>query len=170
MVSIGIRLIQPLTAARVIVLVTMTLAVTACFVVPGQATLPVPESAIVDVGDDRAAARLADGNVQVLVETSDGVSIITSSPARRGETTVNLMSYGGDTKEEWNTFVYGTAPNEVDRVELDWPGAVGGDVVDGAWLIALTDKDVTPDQLRWLLLGDTGVEIGSGTGIVTLER
>ncbi|MDF2735818.1 MAG: hypothetical protein K0S97_2442 [Chloroflexota bacterium] len=96
------------------------------------------------------------------------MSTITSSPAQGGMDTVYLLSYGGDTGGQWNTFVYGTAAPNVARVELDLPGGVGGQVVDGAWLVVLPDKDIVPEQLHWRFLAADGSPIREGEGLLSL--
>jgi len=115
---------------------------------------------------------LRDGRVDVIVAvpgkdgTSGSLSTITSSPAGP-DGSVNLLSYGGNTGERWNTFVYGNAPLNVARVELDMPGGTGGQVIDGAWVIVLPDRDVTPDQLHWQFLGPDDEVVLEGDGIRT---
>ena len=98
--------------------------------------------------------------------TNGKPSTITSSPAGP-EGRVNLLSYGGNTGERWNTFVYGNAPLNVARVELDLPGGLEGQVIDGAGVIALPDSDVTPDQLHWQFLGPDDEVVLEGDGIRT---
>lgn len=78
---------------------------------------------------------------------------------------VLLLSYGGETRQEWNTFVYGTAEPGTVRVELVGFEGLGGQVVDGAWLIVLRETDVTPDQLRWRFLRADGSVRREGSGI-----
>jgi hypothetical protein len=148
----------------------VVLTIAACVPVSGPAALPVAPAAVVAIAPDAAAARIEGTRLEVLIAPAGGASIraITSSYATRGRTSVNLLSYGGETGDEWNTFVYGTAVPGAARVDLDWPGGVGGAVVDGAWLVVPPDKDVRPDDLTWRFLDAGGTELVRGDGIVTL--
>jgi hypothetical protein len=175
MVRSGLRHVQPLISlARAAAIVAAALLLAGCQLLGGRPQLPVQSAAVVDLGSEAVAARLIDGRVEVLVATRGesgepgAVSTITSSPAKAGIDTLNLLSYGGNTGGKWNTFVYGTASPGVAKVELDLPGGVGSPVVDGAWLIALPDKDVVPDQLHWQFLGADGLTIREGDGLLTL--
>lgn len=99
-------------------------------------------------------------------ETDRAGSVITSSRATPGTNSAHLIAYGGNTGAEWNAFVYGTAETTVSRVVLrGFDRPAGGMVVDGVWVIALREKDVSPDQLHWSLLAADGSVIESGTGI-----
>ena len=78
---------------------------------------------------------------------------------------LHLISCGGATGEGWNTFVFGTAAPGTLRVELpNFPDQRGGTVVDGAWIIALREKDLTPQDIEWRFIGSDG-EVRSGVGI-----
>lgn len=139
-----------------------------CQAAPERLLLPVAAGAVVELGGEAAAARLRNGRVEVLVAApgAAAVSLITSSPAVAAGT-VALLSYGGETDQAWNTFVYGNAPPGVARVELTLSGATGGRVVEGAWLVVLPDRDVVPDQLHWRFLGPGGEIVQQGDGIRT---
>ncbi len=174
MVGSGLRLVQPLTTlAKAAAIVAAALLLAGCQLLGGRPQLPVQSAAVVDLGSEAAAARLADGRVEVIVATpgdSDApgaVSTITSSPAQPGTDTVFLLSYGGNTGGQWNTFVYGTASPNVAKVELDLPRGAGGQVVDGAWLVALSDKDITPDQLHWSFSAADGTMDREGEGLLS---
>lgn len=81
------------------------------------------------------------------------------------EASAQLFAMGGETGEEWNSFSYGTAPEHVNRVTVQGREGVGGQVVDGAWVIAFRAKDLTPDDIRWQFLDASGNVVDSGTGI-----
>jgi hypothetical protein len=134
----------------------------------GRPTLPVSASAVVDLGAETAAAQLSNGRVAVLVAVpgQSAPRTITSSAAAPGGT-VNMLTYGGTEAGRWNTFVYGNAPADVVRVELTLSGGVGGQVVDGAWLIVLPDPDMTPDVLHWRFLGQDGSALREGEGVLS---
>lgn len=87
-----------------------------------------------------------------------------------GPSSAQLFSSGGETGEAWNSFFYGTAPPSVSRVTVDGLQAEGGQVVEGAWVVALREKDVAPDQVRWEFLDAFGGVIDSGTGIFPPSR
>lgn len=82
-----------------------------------------------------------------------------------GETTAHLITMGGQTGEEWNSFLYGTAPVTASRVTVAGLHAAGGRVSDGAWVLALRQKDAHPTLLSWSVTDANGVVIGSGTGV-----
>ena len=77
-----------------------------------------------------------------------------------------MISYSG-TGDEWNTFVYGSAVPGTVRVEIEPSGGVGGQVVDGAWLVVLRDEDVQWSDLHWRMLAADGSELRSGVGVLT---
>lgn len=173
MVGRRIRLVQPLNGESRAAAFAAALLLAGCQPVSARPSLPVPDAAVVELGSQAAAAQLRDGRVSVVVAVpakreggGGSASVITSSAAAPGGT-VNLLSYGGATGEPWNTFVYGNAPPGIARVELSSSAGVGGQVVDGAWLIALPDLDVTPDQVHWRFLGLDGTVLRAGDGIVT---
>ncbi|HEX2141863.1 MAG TPA: hypothetical protein VHK28_06245 [Candidatus Limnocylindria bacterium] len=78
---------------------------------------------------------------------------------------VQLISYGGETGEVWNTFVYGLAGPDVSRVVLEGRPGPGGQVIDGAWVIALQQKDLAPADIRWRFLSASGGTLRTGSGI-----
>jgi hypothetical protein len=136
----------------------------------GTARLPVPDGAVVHLGDSDAAAVLEGGLVELLVAVhgQQDLRTITSGAGRAGVLSVRLLAYGGDTSEQYNSFVYGTAPAGATSVSLSWPADdVGGQVWGGAWLIALPEEDVTPDQLHWQFKAADGSVIASGDGVLT---
>jgi hypothetical protein len=128
-----------------------------------------PES-IVRLTDEWAvAARRDDTNVRVMSLSPDPdgnwTSGMLASGTGSGPPTVHLISAGGETATEWNTYVYGTAPVGASRVTLTGFETEGGQVVDGAWVLALRDKDVAPTDLEWQFLDALGRVIDSGSGI-----
>lgn len=132
----------------------------------------VPVAERVALSDTSAlAARLGGGTLDLIVlhRSSDGAWLghkVTSARGHAGENSVNLITFGGEsTGSNWNTFVYGTAQAGVDHVFLaDFVDAVGGKVVDGAWAIALHDKNVAPADLHWTFVA-TDDTAHTGTGI-----
>lgn len=125
---------------------------------------------VVNVDGSGIAARIVTGDVQVVVLSREGsewvASAITSSKGAAGTHSVHLLSYGGNTGQEWNTLVYGTAQRNVARVTVDgFDRPIGGDAVDGAWIVVLREKDVVPDQLITSFLGADGSIIELGKGI-----
>ncbi len=128
-------------------------------------SLPVHPAAVVDIGDSRAAARAHNRKVEVLVLHDGLVSVVTSSPAVPGKAAVRLISYGGHELDAFNSFVYGTADPRIAKVAVHMAGAMGGNVVDGAWLVALPQPDVLPDQIHWQMLDASGTVHDEGVGI-----
>lgn len=82
-----------------------------------------------------------------------------------GAITAHLITMGGQTGEEWNSFLYGTAPVTASRVTVAGLHAAGGRVNDGAWVLALRQRDAHPGVLSWSVTDADGVVIGSGTGV-----
>ncbi len=136
--------------------------------------LPVKPAAVVRLDDGAAAAALArDGRIEVWVARREGGEVRVQSIAGSGgavpllEDRVHLASHGGDTGQAWSTLVYGTAEPGTARVQLDGFEGLGGQVVDGAWLIVLREKDVTSAQLHWRFLGSDGSVRREGSGLRT---
>ena len=97
------------------------------------------------------------------------VQSIASSPVGDARESLNLISYGGDADEEWNTFVYGVAPAIVSRVRVVGYRAMGGQVSQGSWVIALREKDIAPADMRWEFVNADGALTDSGEGIFPPE-
>ena len=172
MVGRRLRVVQPLRPLTLVAVLATAVVIGGCAAFSSRPSLPVDPAGVVQIGPDAAAARINDGRVEVIVATpgvadeAGAVSTITSSNAPRGANSVFLLSYGGATSDEYNTFVYGTAAPGVSRVDLGWPSSAGGNVVDGAWLVALHEKDVAPDQIHWRFLGADGQPTSEGSGLL----
>lgn len=89
---------------------------------------------------------------------------IASSRIPNQASSLRLMSMGGETGLDWNSFVYGTAPAAVSAVQLDGFDGEGGHVSDGVWVIALREKDISPNDLHWKFVDATGLTVESGDG------
>lgn len=128
-----------------------------------------PADAVVRLSNDRAVAARAEGTSVAVMDFTHGeatwrVQRIASSETD-GDAGLYLMTMGGETGEEWNSFVYGIAPPDVSRVSLEGLEGQGGQVAAGAWVIALHLKDVKPDDLRWRFIDAAGAILLSGEGI-----
>jgi len=125
--------------------------------------------AIVRLADTFAvAARRTGSHVEVLAfsATADEeweVQVVASGSA--DGVTAHLVSMGGDTGDEWNSYFYGTAPGSASRVVVEGFATAGGQVTDGAWVLAIRQKDLRPDQLTWSVLDATGAILHTGAGI-----
>lgn len=172
MVDRGVRHLQPLTGALVVVAVALqTIACGARGnVVDGAAELGIDPAAIVDVGTAALAPVVGShGDVSIVaIHQRDGdwvSSPLTSSAGPPGADSLHLFSYDGATGEEWNTFVFGTAAPGSTRVELSgFPDQRGGTVVGGAWIIALREKGVDPQDIGWRFIAADGT-VRTGVGI-----
>jgi len=172
MVNRSLRHLQSLI--RGCVLLAITLQVSACG--PGgdpvsvAAGLGIDPAAVVSIGSAGVAPMIEpDGRVAIVaIRVHDGEWVatpITASPGRTGTDSLHLVSYAGTTGEDWNTFVFGTAAPGTERVELaGFPDQRGGRVVDGAWIIALREQDVGPQDLEWRFVADDG-SVRTGVGI-----
>lgn len=116
-----------------------------------------------------AALNVSDGVQLIIIRRSgrDWISNpITFARLARGKNALRLLTYGGNTGQAWNTFVYGVADSSVARVVIDgYADAVGGVVVDGAWVVALQEKDLSPDQIHWRFLSQDGHLVEAGSGV-----
>ncbi len=79
--------------------------------------------------------------------------------------TVHLLTAGGMTEAAYNSFVYGEAPAGAATVELAGFETLGGQVVDGLYVLAIRDKDMNPALLRWTFRTAADVVLAVGTGI-----
>jgi hypothetical protein len=172
MVNSRLRHLQSLIRSALIVAVAWQAA--ACgpgdSPVSAAAGLRIDPAAVVDIGTAGVAPMVeSDGRVAIVaIRVQDGEWVatpITASPGRAGTDSLHLISYSGATGEDWNTFVFGTATPGTERVELaGFPDQRGGRVVDGAWIIALREQDVGPQDLEWLFVADDG-SVRTGVGI-----
>ena len=173
MVDRRFRHVQPLTRSLVLVVV-VALQSLACGAggnaVDAAARLGIDPMTVVDVGTAALAPAVgSDGKVTIVaIHRQDGewvTSSLTSSPGPDGADSLHLFSYDGETGEEWNSFVYGTAGPGTVRVELEgFPDQRGGTVVGGAWIIALREKGTGPEDIRWRFIADDDA-VRTGTGI-----
>jgi len=172
MVNGSIRHLQPLS--RFLVLAAVAVLGIACqptgSAVEAAARLGFDRAAVVDIGNAVVAPSVeTHGRVSVVaVRWRDGewvVSPLSSSQGPAGVDSLHLISYGGATGDEWNTFAFGTAQPGTVRVELSgYPDQRGGTVVEGAWVVALREKDVLPVDLEWRFIADDGA-VRTGVGI-----
>lgn len=172
MAGSGLRRLQSLIRATVLGVVALPIVACGASIGPVEAAarLGLDRAAVVDVGTAAVAPSVgSDGRVSIVaVHQRDGEWVatpITASPGRAGTDSVHLFSYGGNTGEAWNSFVFGTVAPGTVRVELSgFPGQRGGTVIAGAWIIALWEKDLSPSDITWRFVNDDGSS-RSGTGI-----
>lgn len=127
----------------------------------------VPLRAFVDIGDGAVAARLQHGTVSLVMRTTDGTGVINAHRVGGGRRdSAHLLSFDGPSGSDWNSFLYGTARPGVDRVEVLGMAGRGGQVIDGAWVIAFRERDLAPDDLSWRFLGPGGEVLLEGRGIL----
>lgn len=167
MVTPAVRHLQLVIAVGVVIGSSSCLATSLEQVVTTEQLSP---AAIVRLSMDRAAvARRDDGDVEVIELRQERGTWVTQRLARfpigSATSSLNMMSLDGDTGDEWNTWVYGTAPQTVSRVELVGLGGDGGRVVDGAWVIVLRDRGLTPADIQWKFIDALGATVDSGKGI-----
>jgi hypothetical protein len=137
--------------------------------VEAAARLGVDPASVVDLGNAAVAPSIGPAGISIVaIRERDGewvVSPITTSPGPVGADSLHLVSYGGATGEAWNSFVFGTAAPGTVRVELaGFRGQRGGRVIDGAWIIALRERDVSPQEIEWRFIGEDG-SVRTGIGI-----
>lgn len=136
-----------------------------------QERIPIP--AIVRLSDAYAvAARPAGDDVEVVAFTAvtgSGWSAEVIASGGGGEMSTHLVTMGGETGEEWNSFLFGRAPEGASRVVIDGLIGSGGQVANGTWVLAFRHRDLVPSQLTWMVLDAIGGVIASGTGITPEE-
>lgn len=128
--------------------------------------------------DPAAVTRLSETFAVAVRRTGSGVEVVALQRDRDGTwaaqviasgtggaISAHLMTMGGQTGEEWNSFLYGTAPVTASRVTVSGPMAAVGRVSDGAWILALRQKDVRPSLLSWSVTDANGFVVASGTGV-----
>ena len=163
----AVRHLQLVMAAGVLAGASSCLPTSLEHAVSGEGLSPV---AIVRLSMDRAAvARRDEADVEVIEFRKEDGAWVTQRLARSAigsaGSSLNLVSLDGETGDEWNTWVYGTAPDTVSRVNLVGLGGEGGRVVDGAWVIVLRDRGLTPADIQWEYLDALGATVESGAGI-----
>jgi hypothetical protein len=167
----GVRHVQPLI--RRLLLVVVAFGAPACgatgSAAEAAAQLGLEPAAIVDIGGAAVAPMVDAGGTVSIVAIRERagewtVTSLTSSPGQPGTDSLHLLSYGGETGDEWNTFAFGTATPGTVRVRIEgFPDQRGGTVVDGGWIIALREKDLGPDGIHWAFEAEDGtVRTGSG--------
>jgi hypothetical protein len=161
--------------SRVVVVTAFCAVVVGCAPAPlaarneAAAAAGLDPAALVDLGGSAAAARRAGGRVElVFVHQSEGewtASVVNSHPEPRTDWSVHLLTYGGDTDEEWNSFIYGVAPAGAERIQIAGMESAGGQVHRGSWVVAVREKQLAPDDLGWKFLDRGGAVIREGRGI-----
>lgn len=92
----------------------------------------------------------------------------TWSGDKEGETTLTLLTVGGETEPRtYNTWVFGNAPPGAVKFETTF-GGVGGEVVDGVFVLALPYKDLPVTALTWSFLNAAGEVVVSGRGLTPI--
>lgn len=129
----------------------------------------VPRDALVRLDLDRAlAARVTRAGVEVLdfQEGEDGWRAENRAGSNHAPKagSVHIASSGHAAPGRWHTFVYGTAGPRVSRVVLVGLHGTGGQVVDGAWVIASERGDVRLVDVEWQFLDAVGNLIRAGEG------
>ena len=142
-------------------LVLLALVATAC----GSAGAAPHRGAFLQLSSaETAQADYHDGSIHLTLGDSSGAHEVNSHSVHQGSNSARLVTYGGETGSEWNSFTFGTAAPGVVTVHADMPDGVGGNVVDGAWVIASHAKDVTL-VLRYTFLDASGRVVEQETGV-----
>lgn len=151
-------------AAAVIATLIVAL-VGACQSTAPTVSIPLPHVvARVETPDGFAGVARKDFRLSLILGDGRTASEVSSGEDHPHEATVHLATYGGETGTAMNSYVWGNAPPRAVRVQLSL-GGVGGQVVDGLYVVALPDKEVRPDALRWSFLDAGGRAVEEGTGI-----
>ncbi len=99
-----------------------------------------------------------------LADGTGAWTMVTSTEDEGDHATVHLISYGGETGRQTNSFVFGYAPNATASMEVG-PGHVAAFLGQGVYVAALAARDVAPNMLVWTFRDAAGGTIASGTGI-----
>lgn len=154
---------------------------------PTDTMTPAPSN----VADRERVARAFDLSPQALVETADGFVFVIRAPETRelllllsrteradaidilGRINLADVPEGGSasmpvvcpeaTGLTVRTYLFGQDPSVAKRV-MRGLSATGGDVVNGLWVLAITDEPVDPN-VRWSVTDELGLaELETGTG------
>jgi hypothetical protein len=133
----------------------------------------VSQAALAWLTSERAVAAHRDGGgvrvVEYRRENGGWVrQVLATASVGSARESVDLVSSGGDTRDEWNTWVFGVAAPPAARVEVADLDGVGGQVVDGAWVLVMHERDLTPGDLEWRFLDPSGAVVQSGSGLTRL--
>ncbi|MBA3877868.1 MAG: hypothetical protein C0498_13265 [Anaerolinea sp.] len=109
--------------------------------------------------------------VLVTGPTEDELRAQTSMADREGETWLGLLTAGGELPPRtYYTWVYGNAPPGAVKFETTLPGGVGGQVVDGVFVLALPQKDLPVTALFWRFLNAAGEVVVSGRELSAIDQ
>jgi hypothetical protein len=97
-------------------------------------------------------------------DNAAGFSLATRTADAGGHVTVHLLTHGGETGSEINSFVFGSAPPGAVSVTVG-PGEVLGAVTSGTYVVGLRPKDILPDGITWRFQDGAGAVVASGIGI-----
>ncbi len=130
---------------------------------PGYEFVRLPLVVKVETEDGiMGVARRNGALVLVTGPTEDMLHEQTSSADRKGEAALTLLTVGGETQPRtFNTWVFGNAPPGAVKF-VTTLGGVGGEVVDGVFVLALPYKDLPVTALRWSFLNAAGEVVVSG--------
>jgi hypothetical protein len=79
---------------------------------------------------------------------------------------IYLITYGGETGQTYNSYVYGVAPAGATSVEFaGFDAPLRSPIVGGTFLVALKEKEVKPSDLHWTFLSGAGAVILRGSSI-----
>jgi hypothetical protein len=77
---------------------------------------------------------------------------------------VSMVAFEGDTGLAWNGYIYGSADPRASDVHVALPGATGGKVAAGGWVVAVP-SGVIPADFAWQMLDPHGGITASGRGV-----
>lgn len=131
----------------------------------------IPPAQLVALADDlQIGVRIDAGRLDLVVFDRDFFGnwtghIITSTRATPRQDSLHLVSFGGQRDLTWNSYAFGTATEGTTAVLLaGLEGAIGGQVANGVWVIALPQKDLSPGDIHWTFLRADGTR-RTGEGI-----
>jgi hypothetical protein len=128
-----------------------------------------PPAALTRLSMERALVAVRDGrSIRLFEFREEQDDWVRQELSRSGigdaVSSLHLQSLDGETGDEWNSLIYGAAPPEVSRVEIEGYEGEGGRVVEGVWVIALRDKGLAPDDIHWTFVDALGAIVDSGSG------
>lgn len=87
----------------------------------------------------------------------------------RGSELSTLAGYfcgaGGPSGHAWDAFLFGTAADSVDRVDVLDLEFAGGEVREGLWVVAISEANLPIGAVQWTGLASDGRVIASGDGV-----
>jgi hypothetical protein len=116
----------------------------------------------IDTPDGPAGLVRNGESLDLYLRSSDGGTYKVTTAPRGDPPTVHLLSMGGETGRQTNSFVFGDAPVGATAVVVNGiRAAVSGEL----YVVALSTRELLPDAVVWSFLGPDEAVLVRGSGI-----